>query len=59
MHYLSAKDPSYLPPRPQHKDLALKWNNVLRIDIPRSRDRLRTIYNTLRGMGMLQVPADV
>jgi len=59
MRRLSAKDPSYLAPGKQGPDRKLKWNNALRIDVPRSRNRLRTIYNTLTNMGVLEVPADV
>ncbi|KAG2129539.1 hypothetical protein BD769DRAFT_1454968 [Suillus cothurnatus] len=59
MHSLSAKDPNYLAPGKQRPNQKLKWNNALRIDVPRSRDRLRTIYKTLKNMGVLEVPADV
>lgn len=59
MHEPSAMDPSYLPPTEQRPDKMLKWNKVFHVDIARSRDRLRTIYNILKDMGVLEVPADV
>ncbi|KAG2039224.1 hypothetical protein BDR03DRAFT_952258 [Suillus americanus] len=59
MHRLSEKDPSYLAPSERRPDQKLKWNNLLRVDAPRSRDRLNTIYNTLKDMGVLEVPVDI
>ncbi|KAG2140842.1 hypothetical protein BD769DRAFT_122259 [Suillus cothurnatus] len=59
MHRLLAKDPSYLTSGEQRPGEKLKWNNALRLDIPHSRDRLSTIYNTLKNVGVLGVPTDV
>lgn len=56
MHRLSAKDPNYQAPGEQRPaDPQPKWNNILRVDLPRSRDRLQTIYRSLKKMGVLDV----
>ncbi|KAJ8579486.1 hypothetical protein M405DRAFT_886440 [Rhizopogon salebrosus TDB-379] len=61
MRRLSQKDPTYN----LEEDLAewdrdpqVQWSNMLRLDIVRSNDRLHTIYKSLKGMGVLEVPAD-
>ncbi|KAG1850847.1 hypothetical protein DFJ58DRAFT_729139 [Suillus subalutaceus] len=50
MHSLAAKDLSYQPPKEQSHNKTLKWNNVLRVDLARSRERLYTVYKALREM---------
>ena len=40
-------------------DVKLKWSAVLHLDIAGSNDRLRTIYNNLKGIEVLETPADV
>ncbi|KAG2037801.1 hypothetical protein BDR03DRAFT_1091620 [Suillus americanus] len=59
MHSLATKDPSYQAPGEQRPDLEPKWNAVLRVDHARSRDRLRTIHNSLVDMGVLGIPVGV
>jgi hypothetical protein len=56
MHRLAAKDPTHQIDL--GSDVKLKWSAVLRLDIARSNDRLRTIYNNLKGIGVLETPAD-
>ncbi|KAG1820676.1 hypothetical protein EV424DRAFT_1347059 [Suillus variegatus] len=57
MHRISAKDPSYQAPGEQHpdEDPHPKWNDILRVDLPQSRDRLQTIYRSLKKMGVMDV----
>ncbi|KAG2047933.1 hypothetical protein BDR06DRAFT_1024769 [Suillus hirtellus] len=57
MHRISAKDPSYQAPGEQRpdEDPHPKWNDILRVDVQRSRDRLQTIYRSLKRMGVMDV----
>ncbi|KAG1795594.1 hypothetical protein EV424DRAFT_1446701 [Suillus variegatus] len=55
MHRISAKDPSYQAPGEQSPDKNIHWNDILRVDHPRSRDRLQTIYRSLKKMGVMDV----
>ncbi|KAG2129093.1 hypothetical protein DEU56DRAFT_915217 [Suillus clintonianus] len=58
MHLIRAKDPSYRP-KEHPSDPKLNWNVILRVDLARSRDRLHTIYNALKEMSVLEIPAGV
>jgi len=55
MHRISAKDLSYQAPGEQSPDKNIHWNDILRVDHPRSRDRLQTIYRSLKKMGVMDV----
>jgi hypothetical protein len=58
MHRISQTDPTYKDPTEQVPDADVGWSKMLRLDIARSNDRLHTIYKILKGMGVLDVPAD-
>ncbi|KAG1786594.1 uncharacterized protein HD556DRAFT_1506730 [Suillus plorans] len=55
MHRISAKDPNYQAPGEQRPDKDIHWNDILRVDLPRSRDRLQTIYRSLKKLGVMDV----
>jgi hypothetical protein len=58
MHRFSLMDPTYKDPTEHVPDPDVGWSKMLRLDIARSNDRLHTIYKSLKGMGVLEVPAD-
>ncbi|OJA17118.1 hypothetical protein AZE42_02598 [Rhizopogon vesiculosus] len=58
MQLLAAKDPLFqinFGPAV----VPLKWTKVLRLGVAPSNDRLRTIYNSLKSIGVLETPVDV
>ncbi|KAG1872405.1 hypothetical protein DFJ58DRAFT_910696 [Suillus subalutaceus] len=57
MHNLATKDPNYQAPGEHRPDREPKWNSIIRVDLARSRDRLRTIHNNLVNMGVLGIPS--
>lgn len=59
MHFYADKDPSYQPPKEQPTDRKLRWNQIIRVDLPSSIKRLQTIYNNLKKMDGLGTPTDV
>ncbi|KAG1885033.1 hypothetical protein F4604DRAFT_1729131 [Suillus subluteus] len=59
MHNLATKDPNYQAPGEYRPDKEPKWNSIIRVDLARSRDRLRTIHNNLVNMGVLGIPVGV
>lgn len=60
VHLLGAKDSTYQI-NTSSSDVKLTWASLLRLDVARSNDRLRTIYSslTLKGIGVLTTPVDV
>ncbi|OJA13685.1 hypothetical protein AZE42_05531 [Rhizopogon vesiculosus] len=60
MHRFAEKDPTY-----QDDDddeigfVELEWSSLLRLDVAGSSDRLRTIYNNLKEIGVMEIPMDV
>jgi len=58
MQLLAEKDPSFqvnFGPAV----VPLKWTKVLRLGVAPSNDRLRTIYNSLKSIGVLETPVGV
>ncbi|KAG1723818.1 hypothetical protein EDD22DRAFT_853904 [Suillus occidentalis] len=59
MHRYADKDSSYQPPKEKPTDRKLRWNQIVRVDLPSSIKRLQTIYNNLKKMDGLGTPTDV
>ncbi|OAX34399.1 hypothetical protein K503DRAFT_774595 [Rhizopogon vinicolor AM-OR11-026] len=59
MHRLASKDPTYQAHTSGAAALQLNWSSLLRLDVARSNDRSRIIYNSLKGIGVLETPVNV
>lgn len=62
MALLAEKDPTYqghANSRLGAGPVQLKWSSLLRLDVARSNNRLHTVYNSLKEIGVLETPVDV